>query len=154
VCATEREAPAELLKSDDLAHLWDKLDTILPDAVTRIRGFPRPTTHLDAALISLPIEMGGLGILSYKAVAPHAHSAASEAADTSLAPILTPGSLPNSTPLTTQHQRCQEIFAGNKEALLDSLTSEQAKAVIEASSKLAGSGSPPSHPSPLCASLT
>ncbi|GFZ44943.1 hypothetical protein JCM24511_02669 [Saitozyma sp. JCM 24511] len=80
--------------------------------------------------------MGGIGILSYKTVAPHAYAAASEAADTTLAPILTPGSLPNSTQLITQHQRCQEIFAGNKEALLGSLTPEQAKAVVEASSKL------------------
>ncbi|RSH95771.1 hypothetical protein EHS25_000863 [Saitozyma podzolica] len=68
--------------------------------------------------------------------APHAYAAASEAADTTLAPILTPGSLPDSTQLITQHQRCQEIFAGNKEALLGSLTPEQAKAMVKASSKL------------------
>jgi hypothetical protein len=80
--------------------------------------------------------MGGLGILSYKTVAPHAYAAASEAADTTLAPILTPGSLLDSTQLITQHQRCQEIFAGNREALLGSLNPEQAKAVVEASSKL------------------
>jgi hypothetical protein len=80
--------------------------------------------------------MGGLGILSYKTVAPHAYAAASEAADSTLAPILTPESLPASTQLITQHQRCQEIFAGNRETLLGSLTPEQAKAVIEASSKL------------------
>ncbi|GFZ48416.1 hypothetical protein JCM24511_06164 [Saitozyma sp. JCM 24511] len=80
--------------------------------------------------------MGGLGILSHKTVAPHAYAAASEAADTTLAPILTPGSLPDSTLLITQHQRCQEIFTGNKEALLGSLAPEQAKAVVEASSKL------------------
>jgi hypothetical protein len=68
--------------------------------------------------------MGGLGIMSYKTVAPHAYAAASEAADTTLAPILNPGSLPDSTQLTTQHQRCQETFTGNKEALLGSLTPE------------------------------
>ena len=124
------------LKSDDLVHLWDKLDTTLREAVARIRGLPRPTDQLDAAVISLPIKMGGLGVLSYKTVAPHAYAAASEAADATLAPILTPGSLPDSTQLITQHQRCQEIFTGNKEALLGSLTPEQAKAVVEASSKL------------------
>src|SRR5689334_6856502 len=124
------------LKSDDLVHLWDKLDTILREAVARIRGLPRSTDQLDAAVISLPIKMGGIGILSYKTVAPHAYAAASEAADTTLAPILTPGTLPASTQLITQHQRCQEIFAGNREALLGSLTPEQAKAVVEASSKL------------------
>jgi hypothetical protein len=122
------------LKSDDLIHLWDRLDTTLREAVARIRGVPRPTDQLDAAVISLPIKMGGLGILSYKTVAPHA--AASEAADATLAPILTPGSLPDSTQLITQHQRRQEIFMGNREALLGSLNPEQAKAVVEASSKL------------------
>jgi hypothetical protein len=124
------------LKSDDLVHLWDKLDTTLREAVARIRGLPRPTDQLDAAVISLPIKMGGIGILSYKTVAPQAYAAASEAADTTLAPILNPGTLPASTQLITQHQRCQEIFTGNKEALLGSLTPEQAKAVVEASSKL------------------
>jgi hypothetical protein len=121
-------------KSDDLVHLWDKLDAILRDAVARIRCLPRPTDRLDVTLISLRSKKGGLGIPSYKTVAPHAYSAASEAADATLAPILTPGSLSNSIQLTTQHQRCQEIFTGNKEALLGSLTPEQA--VIEASSKL------------------
>jgi hypothetical protein len=49
------------LKSDDLIHLWDKLDTTLRDAVARIRGLPSSTDHLDAAPISLLIKMGGLG---------------------------------------------------------------------------------------------
>src|SRR5258705_9552754 len=84
------------LKSDDLVHLWDRLDTTLREAVARIRGLPRLTDQLDAAVISLPIKMGGLGILSYKTVAPHAYAAASEAADTTLAPILTPRTLPAS----------------------------------------------------------
>jgi hypothetical protein len=53
-----------------------------------------------------------------------------------------------STKLTTQHQGCQEILAGNKDALLGSLTPEQAKAVIQASSKLKSSGSSTSHSSP------
>jgi hypothetical protein len=82
------------------------------------------------------MKMGGLGIVSYKTVAPHAYAAASEVADTTLAPILTPGSLPDSIQFITQHERCQEIFSGNKEALLGSLNPEQAKAVVEASSKL------------------
>jgi hypothetical protein len=82
------------------------------------------------------MKMGGLGIVSYKTVAPQAYAAASEVADTTLAPILNPGSLPDSIQLITQHERCQEIFSGNKEALLGSLNPEQAKAVVEASSKL------------------
>jgi hypothetical protein len=113
------------LKSDDLVHLWDMLDTTLREAVARIRGLPRPADQLDAAVIALPIKMGGLGILSYKMVAPPAYAEASEAADTTLGPILTLGTLPASTQLTTQHQRCQKIFTGNKEALLGSLTQKE-----------------------------
>ena len=125
------------LESDDLVYQWDKLDTILRDAVIRIRGLPSRAEHtLHATLISLPVRMGGLGILSYKTVAPQAYAAASEAADSTLAPILTPESFRDSTQPITQHQRCQEIFVGNREALLGSLTPERAKTVVEASSKL------------------
>jgi hypothetical protein len=74
------------LKSDDLFHLWDKLDTILRHTVARIRGLPRRPDHLDATVISLPLKMGGLGILSYKMAPPHARAAAAEAAD--LTPVL------------------------------------------------------------------
>jgi hypothetical protein len=95
------------------------------------RGYPCPTDHLDATLISLPIKMGGLGILSYWTAAPHAYAAAAETADLALAAVLTPEALPVSNQLTNQYQRCQEIFAGSKEALQVSLTPEQAKAAIE-----------------------
>jgi hypothetical protein len=132
------------LKSDDLVDLWDKLDTTLREAVARIRGLPRPTDQLDAAVISLPIKMGGLGILSYKTVAPHVYAAASEAADTTLAHILTPESLPASTQLITQHQRCQEIFAENKEALLGSLN--RPRRLSTHHRNWVGSGSPDTIP--------
>ncbi|RSH95842.1 hypothetical protein EHS25_000935 [Saitozyma podzolica] len=57
-------------------------------------GLRRPTDHPEATLISLPIKMG---ILSYKRVAPHTYTA-SEAADDSLTPILTPEATYHSTP--------------------------------------------------------
>jgi hypothetical protein len=100
------------LNSDDLVHLWDKLDTTLWDAVARIRGLPRPTNHLDAALISLPIKIGGLGILCYKTVTPYAYAAASEAADLTLALILTPESLPASTQPTTHRNAARRSLPG------------------------------------------
>jgi hypothetical protein len=91
---------------------------------------------MDHTLISLPIKMGGLGILSYKTVAPLAYAAASEAADHTLAPILTPQAPLASTQLTTLHELCQEVFNTTRDALLGSLDLQQAKAVVEASSKL------------------
>jgi hypothetical protein len=65
--------------------------------VARIRGLPRLINHLDATLISLPIKIGGLGILSYKMVVPRTYATASEAADLTPAPILTTEALPTST---------------------------------------------------------
>jgi hypothetical protein len=64
------------LKSDDLVHLWDKLDNTLQEAVARTRGLTCPTDQLDTAIISLPIKIGRLGIFSYKTVGPHAYAAA------------------------------------------------------------------------------
>jgi hypothetical protein len=52
------------LKSNDLVHLWDKLNAILRDAVASIRGRLCPTHHLDLTHISQPINMGGEGIHS------------------------------------------------------------------------------------------
>jgi hypothetical protein len=95
-------------KWGDLVHLWDKLDSILGDGVARIRGLPRPTDNLEAALISLPVKMGRVSIMSYRTVAPHAYAAAPDAAGVTIAPVLRPGALTASTQLTTQHQPCQE----------------------------------------------
>lgn len=104
--------------------------------MARIRGSSRTADQLNPAAIFFPIKIGGLCILSYKTIRTQAHAAAAEAADTTLAPIFTPGTLPASTQLLTQHPRCQVILTGSKEALLSSLTPEWAKALIEASSKL------------------
>jgi hypothetical protein len=99
----------------------------IPDTVARVRNVARPTHQFDATPNSLPIKMGGRGILSYKTIAIHAYAAASEAAELTLGPILTPEAPADSTQITTQHQRCQEIFAGSKEALLGSPTQSRPK---------------------------
>jgi hypothetical protein len=56
------------LHSDDLEHLWERLDTSLANSVRRVRtaGSPAPSQAIDDTLIALPIKLGGLGILSCK----------------------------------------------------------------------------------------
>jgi hypothetical protein len=54
------------LHSDDLEHLWERLDASLGNSVRRIRAGASvaPSLAVDNALISLPVKPGGLGILS------------------------------------------------------------------------------------------
>lgn len=61
------------LKSEDLKDLWDELDTLLWDKVRQLRGYTDPLDlATDNTLLALPIRLGGTGILSHKACAPHA----------------------------------------------------------------------------------
>jgi hypothetical protein len=55
------------LHSDDLEHLWERLDASLGNSVRRIRAAASvaPSLAVDNALISLPVKLGGLGILSF-----------------------------------------------------------------------------------------
>ena len=88
-CTAESSPPQWSLYSADLTVLWDRLDSLLRNCVHQIRslGPSLDEVHraVEEALISLPIRLGGLGILSYAKCAPHAYAAANELADTVLA---------------------------------------------------------------------
>jgi hypothetical protein len=127
------------LRSDDLPHLWDQLDTSLQAAVARIQGrtTSTPLDRLESTLINLPVRLGGLGILSYKTCAPLAHLAASGAADATLASILPPDLLPESPgPVLPQRELCREAFQAARDALLEGVDPHSAKMIVEASSTL------------------
>jgi hypothetical protein len=126
------------LRSDDLEHLWERLNTSLANSVRRIRAaaFPAPSQAVDNALIALPAKLGGLGILSFKTCAPLAFAAASEASETLLPPLLDQDiDITNQTVLS-QGERCQVAFLATRDCLLESLDPHRAKSVIEASSLL------------------
>jgi hypothetical protein len=89
---------------------------------------------LDTSLIHLPIKLGGLGILSFKTCAPLAFAASSEASDALLGPLL--GLATDSQVITSQQERCQEVFLATRDALFESLNPQEAKSVAEASSLL------------------
>ncbi len=79
------------LPSGDLGNLWRRLDRSLLASITKIRSAEH-LGPLDTALVTLPIKLGGLGVLSFETCAPHAFQAAAESADLVLAlAISTPG---------------------------------------------------------------
>ncbi|GFZ48405.1 hypothetical protein JCM24511_06153 [Saitozyma sp. JCM 24511] len=123
------------LPSDDLEHLWERLDTSLANSVRRIQAAApaAPSQAVDNRLIALPVNLGSLGMLSFKTCAPLAFAAASEASDTFLTPLLDQDNdTPNHTALS-QRERCQAAFLGTRDSLLESLDPHSAKSVVEAS---------------------
>jgi hypothetical protein len=126
------------LHSDDLEHLWERLDTSLAGSVRRLRAAasPAPSQTQDDALITLPVKLGGLGILSFKTCAPLAFAAASDASDTLLAPLLDQDNDTANQTVLSQRERCQEAFLATRDSLLQSLDPHSAKSVVEASSLL------------------
>jgi hypothetical protein len=126
------------LRSDDLGHLWERLDASLANSVRRIRAaaYPAPSPAVDNALIALPIKLGGLVILSVKTWAPLAFAASSEASDTLLAPLLDQDTDTANHTVLSQPERCQEAFVATRDSLLESLDPQSAKSVIAACSLL------------------
>jgi hypothetical protein len=106
-----------------------------------------PTTQ-NITLISLPIKLGGLGILTFKTYAQLAFAASSEASDALLVPLLGQNTDVALSSILFQRERCQEAFLPIWDSLLDTL---DLQATLNQSSKcprcLGGSGSL-SSPSP------
>jgi hypothetical protein len=93
-----------------------------------------PSLAVDNALITLPVKLGGLGILSLQTCAPRAFAAASEASDTLLAPLLGHDTDTANQTILSQRERCQEAFLASRDSLFEFLDPRSAKSVIEAAS--------------------
>lgn len=126
------------LQSDDLEHLWERLDASLASSVRRIGAatVPAPSTALDAALNLLPVKRGGLGVLSFKTCAPLAFSGASEASDTLLAPLLGHDTDAATQAILSQRERCPEAFPASRDSILESPDPQIARSMIKAPSLL------------------
>jgi hypothetical protein len=133
------------LVSDDLDFEWEQLDSIIWNAALRLRGSsdPEDSTPRDETILSLPVKLGGLGLLSYKTCAPLAYAAASETSDRLLesllgpapaAPTLTDPEDPDS--IAPQRVRCGKAFEAQQESLLQSLDNQQVKTILESASGL------------------
>jgi hypothetical protein len=124
-----------ILKSDDLSDRWRRLDDILWDAARRIRGASTPLGgEADSTLLSLPVRMGGLGLLSHQQCAPHAYAASLELADSALGPALSLEDGPAEP--KSQRERCQQAFTDTWTKLLEELDEHRRQSVVEASSVL------------------
>lgn len=124
--------------SQHLETLWARWDSSLHQEVARIQGLASPSALL-AATASLPLKMGGLGLLSHLEVAPLAQTAAREASDRELArifPWLHPSDETQQAPPLSQRKRCQEALEVRRDSLVTQLDDLQRKALLEASSKI------------------
>jgi len=133
------------LKTDDITDPWTVLDNALLDRFLAIRGSPR-RLESDASLVSLPVRLGGMGLLSYSEVAPHARSAMAETADsllkTALDHIYTDIEVADDpaesiSQSQSQRIRCQKAFVVRREFLLASLPVASRAAVMDNASPLA-----------------
>jgi hypothetical protein len=133
------------LVSDDIESEWEKLDSVIWTAALRLRGSTDPPGLLsrDENILSLPVKMGGLGLLSYKTCAPLAYAAASETSDKLLESLMGPAPLPptltdpeDPESISPQRLRCGKAFEAQQEDLLRTLDDHEIKTVLESASGL------------------
>lgn len=128
------------LRSDDLEDLWVKLDTLLWEEVIRMRMRQREDSAeeeaLGRSLSKLPARLGGLGLLSFKDVAPLAYRSACELSDKLLGDLGLIPATEEPPPPITQRTRCAELWDTQRDAILLGLNDIQCKRLTENASKL------------------
>lgn len=124
------------LKSDDMPHLWDRLDASLWNALDTVRGhIPIEQHHRrDRAILSLPTALGGCGMLSHKEIAPLAYQAAHSAASDTLHRLV-PRLRPDDD-LRSQRELSQEAFLIKQDLLMASLDPRERVLVTESASQV------------------
>ena len=102
----------------------------------------------DAAIISLPARLGGLGLFSHAEVAPHARAAMAESADTILKDAFKyflpdaeaeeeDEEMEDGTEPSSQRERCQKAYVERRERLLESLPALSQPIILDNASPLA-----------------
>ncbi|UOH84391.1 hypothetical protein LQV05_001191 [Cryptococcus neoformans] len=84
----------------------------------------------------LPAKLGGLGLLSFKDVAPLAYRSACESADKLLGTLSLIPATEEPPPPTTQRSWCAELWDAQRDAILLGLNDTQRKRLTENASKL------------------
>ncbi len=122
---------------------WTRLDRALWNEVRRLRGRvdqqQGDRQELEDAILSLPLRLGGLGVLSHLNVAPHALAASNEAADRHIDTFMNiqPSQQGSPTPaVKSQHERCQDMWETTQTNLIDTLDDTERKLLSEAASPL------------------
>jgi hypothetical protein len=122
------------LKSDDLKDVWAQMDAAMFNAVVLLRCSAQ-NHELDQELMSLPTRLGGLGVLSYQEVAPHAFAAATESSEVFIQSVfnLEP---PVHASIQSQKVRCSSAFEERGAILQQRLSPVQVAMFEENASKI------------------
>jgi len=95
--------------------------------------------ELDDAILSLPLRLGGLGVLSHLSVAPHALAASNEAADRHIDAFMNIQFSQQDIPpaaVKSEHERCQAMWERTQTSLIGTLDDTERKLLTEAASPL------------------
>jgi len=125
------------LKPDGIEHVFRKLDDVIYAAFVRLRGGPGPTAQeevLDRRLVSLPLKLGGIGILSYEHCSPHAYAASNDLSDLTLSTFVHSINAPSHP--VSQRERCMEMWRHQKDETLETLGEEDQLRLTENASSL------------------
>ena len=136
------------LLGEGLETLWQRLDRSIWDTANLIRGantddLTESQSKMTDILYSLPVRLGGLGLLSYETCAPLAYGAAQDVADQLLEPLLGPSPGPllktdaDGKPIIVrQRERCNKAFEETRKQLFLNLSDQQIKTVVESATGL------------------
>jgi hypothetical protein len=124
------------LDTSDLGDIWDRLDAAYSNIITTMRSSGHPG-RFDKDLISLPVKMGGMGVLNHQECSVHARAASLEAADKMLLDVLDQGMGDGDDgEVKGQGVRCREVFEARRDALLEQMSDLERKSMVENGSVL------------------
>lgn len=116
----QRTLPA----TEEILNAFKNLDQLLLKTVLKLRGSRNTEETFDSRIITLPVKLGGLGILSHSVIAPHARQASIEQSDSIIQKIrLSRHSLRNFTEptLTSQRERTKPVIQKQHDELIADL---------------------------------
>jgi hypothetical protein len=122
------------LDTSDLGDAWDRLDAHLRKIVTSLRASKEDGKY-DSELITLPVKMGGMGILSHRECSTHARAASIISSDKALLRVIYKDDEyieeDEETDIRSQGERCREAQEERKENLMKGMTDFERKAMVE-----------------------
>lgn len=111
-----------------LANLWSRLDSLLRSSFEAIRNCRQHAPHTPM-ITSLPVDMGGLGLLSYVECSVHARRAHVSLCRRSWG-------LDDDGPATSQRELCRQAFSARREQWLLSLRPDEQAVFLDNASPL------------------
>ena len=126
------------LDPETTKEAWAKLDTTVRYAVSVLRWSGAETGEpgdlINRRTITLPISMGGMGMLSFADCSPHAYLASTRLSESVLSDIVQAIAVPSQTP--TQRQLCQAMFEEQRLELYRMISEESRILLWDAASAI------------------